>query len=55
MTWDNDHTKYGIMGNNKVIVSDNQRYKLIGNGVVSNCVEPIRKEIELISIDNGFI
>ena len=46
MSWSDDWTKYGIHKTGKVIeISDSQRYKMIGNGVVSNVVEWIIKNI----------
>ena len=42
MSWSDNHTKYGINEKGeKVEISDNQRYKMCGNGVVSNVVKAI--------------
>jgi len=46
MGWPSDWTKYGLNTNgDKIIISDNQRYKMIGNGVV---VPMIKNVIESI-------
>ena len=42
MTWESGHTKYRRVGDKVVENSDSSRYKMIGNGVVSKCVEPFR-------------
>lgn len=37
MSWPDNHTKYGINENGEVVeISDSQRYKMCGNGVVSS-------------------
>ncbi len=42
MSWPDNHTKYGINDKGeKVEISDSQRYKMCGNGVVSKVVEQI--------------
>lgn len=42
MSWPDNHTKYGINEKgNKIEISDSQRYKMCGNGVVSNVVRGI--------------
>ena len=42
MSWPDNHTKYGIDDKgNKVEISDSQRYKMCGNGVVSNVIKAI--------------
>jgi len=46
MGWPDNHTKYGIDDKgNKVEISDSQRYRQCGNGVVSNVVCAIVKEL----------
>ena len=46
MSWHDDWTRYGIdEKGNKVEISDSQRYKLCGNGVVSNCTREIIKHL----------
>lgn len=42
MTWKSGHTKYRRVGEKVIENSSGSRYKMIGNGVVSKCVEPIR-------------
>ena len=40
MGWEDEWTKYGIGDNgNKITINDTQRYKMCGNGVVSNVVK----------------
>jgi site-specific DNA-cytosine methylase len=40
MSWSDDWTRWGIdEKGNKVEISDTQRYKMAGNGVVSNVVK----------------
>lgn len=46
-SWPDNWTKYGWNGD---IISDSQRYKMCGNGVVSNVVEWIGKR--LVAVDN---
>ena len=42
MSWPDNHTKWGVDDKgNKVEISDSQRYKMCGNGVVSNVVKEI--------------
>jgi DNA (cytosine-5)-methyltransferase 1 len=42
MGWPDDWTKWGIdEAGKKVEISDTQRYKMIGNGVVSNMIKSI--------------
>jgi len=44
MSWQDNWTKWGIDGKgNKVEISDSQRYKMCGNGVVSNVIKEISK------------
>ena len=45
MSWEDLWTKYGDYEGVIKEISDNQRYKMIGNGVVSACVYPIKKVI----------
>lgn len=46
MSWPDDWTRWGIDDKgNKIEISDSQRYKMCGNGVVSNCVKEIVKNI----------
>ena len=46
MSWKDDWTKYGIdEKGNKIEISDTQRYKLCGNGVVSNVIKELIKLI----------
>lgn len=46
MSWEDDWTKWGIdEKGEKVEISDSQRYKMCGNGVVSNVVREIAKEL----------
>lgn len=46
MSWPKDHTRWGLKEDGtKVEISKTQRYKMIGNGVVSNCVKPIKNLI----------
>ena len=46
MSWSDDWTKWGIDDKgNKIEISDSQRYKMCGNGVVSNCVREIVKSL----------
>lgn len=47
MTWPKDHTKYGIKDGNKVEIPASKRYKMCGNGVVSEVIENIFKDLEL--------
>lgn len=45
MSWSDDWTKYGINEKGETIeISDSQRYKMCGNGVVSNVIKFLRKE-----------
>jgi len=46
MTWDKDHTKYGIFNGKKVEISDKQRYKMCGNGVVSKMIPHILSNLK---------
>lgn len=41
MSWDDNHTKYGDFDGVVKEISDSQRYKMCGNGVVSKVVESI--------------
>lgn len=41
-----NHTKYGIIDDVEVLISDSQRYKMCGNGVVPKCVEYILSMLE---------
>lgn len=41
MSWPDNWTKYGIMDGEKVAISDTQRYKMCGNGVVSEVVRQV--------------
>ena len=44
MSWPDDYTKYGINEKGeKVEISDTQRYKMCGNGVVSKVVSELIK------------
>ena len=44
MSWPDNHTKWGMNEKGeKVEISDSQRYKMCGNGVVSNVVREIAK------------
>lgn len=45
MSWPDDWTKWGTDGDKKVEISDSQRYKMCGNGVVSNVVREIVKNL----------
>lgn len=46
MTWPDDWTKYGRRPNGRIYeMSDTQRYKMCGNGVVSNVVKEIVKAL----------
>lgn len=46
MSWEDDRTRYGINDRGKEVeMSKTQRYKMSGNGVVSNCVKPIKNLI----------
>jgi len=46
MSWPDDWTRWGIdEKENKVEISDSQRYKMCGNGVVSNVVAEIMKTL----------
>ena len=46
MSWLDDWTRWGIdEKGNKVEISDSQRYKMCGNGVVSNVVKEIVKNL----------
>ena len=48
MSWQDDWTRWGIDDTgNKVEISDSQRYKMCGNGVVSNVVKEIIKNLIL--------
>lgn len=48
MSWSDNWTKYGIdEKGNKVEISDNQRYKMCGNGVVSKVIEELVKKLLL--------
>jgi len=42
MSWQDNHTSKGIYEGKEKLMSDSQRYKMCGNGVVSACVYPIR-------------
>lgn len=43
--WPKDWTKFGIIGGLKVNIPNNQRWKIIGNGVCSPVVVPFKEEI----------
>ena len=46
MSWPDGHTKYGINDKGeKIEISDSQRYKMAGNGVVSKVVEEVFKNL----------
>jgi site-specific DNA-cytosine methylase len=46
MSWPDNHTQFGIdEKGNKVEISDSQRYKMCGNGVVSNVIKEIIKTL----------
>src|SRR3990167_6381997 len=46
MSWKDDWTRYGVDDKgNKIEISDSQRYKMCGNGVVSNVVREIVKSL----------
>ena len=46
MSWPDNHTKFGVNEKGETIeISDSQRYKMAGNGVVSNVVREIAKDI----------
>lgn len=47
MTWPKDHTKFGIKNGNIVEIPTAQRYKMCGNGVVSEVIGNIFKNLEL--------
>lgn len=48
MTWPQDYTKYGInQKGEKIIISDNQRFKAIGNGIVSTIPQAIIEQLIL--------
>lgn len=47
MTWPKDHTKYGIKDGETVEIPLAQRYKMCGNGVVSEVIGNIFKDLEL--------
>lgn len=49
MSWSDDWTRWGINENgDKIEISDSQRYKMCGNGVVSNVVKEIIKNLILV-------
>lgn len=45
MGWNDERTRYGIYDGEIKEISDTQRYKMCGNGVVPQCVEPIKELI----------
>ncbi len=45
MSWPSGHTKYGRYGDEVKEISDSQRYKMCGNGVVSAVVKEITKHL----------
>lgn len=45
MSWEDEWTKYGDFNGVIKEISDTQRYKMCGNGVVSNCVYAIAKDL----------
>lgn len=52
MSWPDDWTRYGINEKGETVeMSDTQRYKMAGNGVVSKVVEHLIKEILIPSDD----
>ena len=54
MSWPNGHTKYGVNEKGeKVEISDSQRYKMCGNGVVSKVVEHIARELFITCLKNA--
>lgn len=46
MSWPDNYTQYGNYGGDVKKISDSQRYRMCGDGVVSSCVEPLRNLIE---------
>ena len=48
MSWPDNHTKYGVDDKgNKIEISDSQRYRQCGNGVVSNVIKELMKNLIL--------
>ena len=48
MSWPDNHTKWGINEKGeKVEISDSQRYKMCGNGVVSNVIKELAQQVLL--------
>lgn len=46
MSWPDNHTKYGVNEKGETVeMSDTQRYKMCGNGVVSKVVEALVAEL----------
>ena len=45
MSWPDDHCDYGIINGEKVEISDTQKYKMAGNGVVSKVIENLISKI----------
>src|SRR3990167_3271012 len=46
MSWPDDWTRWGTDDKgNKIEISDSQRYKMCGNGVVSNCIQAIVEQL----------
>jgi site-specific DNA-cytosine methylase len=46
MSWQDGWTKYGVNEKGETVeISDSQRYKMCGNGVVSNVVAEIIKRL----------
>jgi site-specific DNA-cytosine methylase len=47
MTWEKDHTKYGFVNGDIFEIPMAQRFKMCGNGVVSEMIENLFRNIEL--------
>lgn len=45
MGWPVGWTKLGVMDGKNIAISDSQRFQMIGNGVVSNIIHPVRELI----------
>jgi site-specific DNA-cytosine methylase len=46
MTWPKDHTKFGILNGKTVEISMAQRYKMCGNGVVSELIPSLLRDVK---------
>jgi len=46
MTWPKDHTKYGMINNERTIIPDRRRYYMCGNGVVSKMIPNLLRDLE---------